>query len=638
MTIPTNPYIAGDPVGKTSCFIGRDDVLLAVENLLRHSTENAITLHGQRRIGKTSILQYLAMHLQNTGPYHPIYFDLMYMADAPLAEILRELARKITLELDLPNDYIKDITEEVFQNTFLPKVIHFLPDQDSLVLLLDEFDVLADPQSEKEIKRQFFGYLSKLRQLDPKHLKFIFVLGRNVDDLDVMAGLLFKDIRFHRITLLSENEIQELVSLAQQNGSLHWRTEAITRIWELTSGHPYLTQALCSQIWDDAHYNIADEAPVVSLDLVEKAIEGTLNRSQHMFSWVWNGLGPAEKIVASALALACEGKKTLNEEQLQGILEKSGVSYIGVELPKAPQILKNWDILVPVDSGFRFSVELFRRWIVDNQPLSRTLDELDRINPLANKLYGVADEYYQDKNIEEADRFLKQALGLNPNHPHANELYAEILLDKENFEEAQVFFERLDQIVPGKARLRLKKIYLIRARTSVDEVEKIKWYEEILIKIPDDPEAQDGKKKIYQAKGERSLQNRDYNAAITAFHEVGDNEGERKAIELRDYEHQLEILAAIDSYETAGNIVEAYQLIQELAQKHPDDENIRRRLENLEGKLAILEKQKQIAALHLRQPALVNYLYQKAVTIDPFYENTSHYPSPSDTDNFKTQE
>ena len=58
MAIPLNPYVAGNPVGDSPAFIGRADVLCEVLRVLRRFQDNAIVLYGQRRIGKTSILQH----------------------------------------------------------------------------------------------------------------------------------------------------------------------------------------------------------------------------------------------------------------------------------------------------------------------------------------------------------------------------------------------------------------------------------------------------------------------------------------------------------------------------------------------------------------------------------------------------
>jgi hypothetical protein len=51
MAIPFNPYVAGNPVGDSSTFIGRADVLRAVLRVLRRPQDNAIVLYGQRRKG-----------------------------------------------------------------------------------------------------------------------------------------------------------------------------------------------------------------------------------------------------------------------------------------------------------------------------------------------------------------------------------------------------------------------------------------------------------------------------------------------------------------------------------------------------------------------------------------------------------
>jgi hypothetical protein len=55
MPHPANPCIAGNPVGNSSVFVGRDDVLQAVLDVLRDPQQHGIVLFGQRRLGKTSI-------------------------------------------------------------------------------------------------------------------------------------------------------------------------------------------------------------------------------------------------------------------------------------------------------------------------------------------------------------------------------------------------------------------------------------------------------------------------------------------------------------------------------------------------------------------------------------------------------
>ena len=74
---PQNPYIAGNPVGNSTAFVERDDILREVVRVVRDPQENAIVLYGQRRMGKTSVLQELETKLPKEGAYHPVFIDLL---------------------------------------------------------------------------------------------------------------------------------------------------------------------------------------------------------------------------------------------------------------------------------------------------------------------------------------------------------------------------------------------------------------------------------------------------------------------------------------------------------------------------------------------------------------------------------
>ncbi len=529
MTLPSNPYIAGEPVGRTSAFVGRDDVLREILHILRHPAQNAITLFGQRRIGKTSILQWLEVHLPTHGPYVPVYFDLMGWAGRPLAEILQGLAEAIARTLALQPPRLGDAAERAFREIWLPHALQTLAPDQVLVLLMDEFDVQADPDTDRQIKHDFFRYMRDLRQLNPARLQFVFVLGRSLDDLDIVAQGLFKDLPHRRVSLLDRHATETLVRLSEREGSLTWTDDAVARVWEWTSGHPYLTQALCAEVWDAA-YDASPEPPPVTPEAVDDAVPGTLERSEHMFVWLWDGLGPAEKVVAAALAQA--GPGVVSAEQLRRILAESGVRILLRELQDAPRILQSWDILAPANGGYRFQVELLRRWIAENKPLGRTQDELDRLNPVADSLYQAGRGLYEQGDWPRARDLLQQALELNPSHMGALELLGEICLAQGELDAAQHYLERLADLAPGRARYRLKQIYLKRAAQAATLEEQMTWYDRILALLPDDPDARAAQEALQQAlneeaelaerfaQGRDALQRREWQQAVDALHWV----------------------------------------------------------------------------------------------------------------------
>ena len=584
MNTPTNPYMAGDPVGKQISFVGREDVLREVRRVLRHPQQNAITLFGQRRIGKTSILQYLEAQLPEEGPYHPVLFDLMPFSGQPLDALLRALAETIARALGLDAHSLGRNPQKAFRETWLPAALESLPPEARLVLLMDEFDVQADPQAEQSLKREFFAYMRDLRRLDPARLKFVFVLGRTIDDLDIVAKGLFKDLPSRRVSLLARKDAEKLIRLSERHGGLRWENAAVVRVWELARGHPYLTQALCSEVWEAA-YDESDTPPPVTAAQVDEAVPGAVERSENMFNWLWEGLGPAEKVVAAALAEA--GPVVVDEERLRRILAESGVSILIRELQDAPQLLQQWDILEPADHGYRFRVELLRGWIAKNKPLSRVQDELDRINPVADSLYQAGRGFYLRRELERAENQLRQALEFNPSHMGALELLGEIQLSQGDLDASQETLEKLLELSPGRARARLKQIYLKRAESAADEDKQLAWYEKILAFYPQDAEAAQGKAEIEARRRARRLQS---------------------------------ALAEIQQLEKAQQFAAALEKAQTLQGEFPEEENLAEAVQRLERKarLGSLHQEARDALEKGDRETAIRHL-QEIIALEPAY-------------------
>jgi len=376
-------------------------VLREVLRVLRRSQDNAIVLYGQRRIGKTSILQHLVAWLPREGPYRPVYFDLEYKAEWPLGQVLQELACTIAHALGQPVPDLDTDPETAFRDEWLPAVLDDLSEGSSLVLLFDEFDVLADPKAE-QAAAAFFPYLRDLLTLDPGRMQFAFVIGRNVTDLANIALSLFKGTPAQRVSLLDREDTADLIRLSEANDTLRWSEETVERVWQLTHGHPFLTQQLCSRVWEQAYDEEPAEPPIVTLEDVGAAVPDALEASRNTLEWLWGGLPPAERVVASALAEA--GPGPITQEQLEHLLHESGVRVVIRELQNAPQLLQDWDLIEPADGGYRFRVELLRRWIAENKPLKRVQEELDRIEPVADSLYQAALGLYQGGQLDQSDR------------------------------------------------------------------------------------------------------------------------------------------------------------------------------------------------------------------------------------------
>lgn len=461
MNIPSNPYVAGNPVGGGPAFVGREDVLRDVHNILSLPQNSAVLLYGQRRIGKTSVLQELVTWLPKQLPCQPVYIDLQNKTDWSLGRLLQEVARAAAVALRQPPPALGSDPETTFRHIW-PKLLKKLPDDQMVVLLFDEFDVLAEP-TEKKAGQAFFPYLSSLLANPPARLKFVFVIGRNVGDLSTIALSLFKLVPNVRVSLLDQADTERVARLAEDNESLRWREEGLAKLWALTHGHPFLTQILCSWVWDQVYDDAPpDTLPHINPLQVEAAVAKTLASGRSALEWVWKGLPPAARVVVSALAEG--GPDPISQERLEALLRESGVRVVIRELQNAPKLLEEWDLIEAVEGGYKFRVELLRRWLAKNKPLRRVQEELDQIEPVADNLYQAGLGLFRASKLKEAIAPLQQAVSLNPNHAQATRLLAEIQIAEGRLEEARPLLERLHEYQPTAARPLLVEMLLKEAK------------------------------------------------------------------------------------------------------------------------------------------------------------------------------
>ena len=520
----SNPYIAGNPVRGLSHFVGRSGILRDVLRLLGNPNANAIALYGQRRIGKTSILFQLEQQLADSGKYLPVYFDLHDKADLSLPEILYRLAGQIAryMDIEAPDKAKFEADANTFHNEFLPKAIQRT--QKNLILLFDEFDVLDRPYK-GQVGATFLPYLRKW-MAQKYQVHFVLAMGRRPEDLSASMLKAFKPVSARHVSLMDLPESLAIVRQSEHNNTLHWTEAGINRVCYWTKGHPYLTQLLCSEVWEAAYDHNPQRAPTADAKDVDLAVEATLEQGANAFQWIWNGLPPAGKVMIAAMAET--GHLTITWDQLCAMLDDSGVCLISRELRMAPELLIKWDLLRHVGDGYRFSIPLLQLWVAENKPLRRVQAELDSQEPLAENLYIEAQKQFDQGNLQEAQLGLRRALAINSDHVQARLLLGRIHLQKGHAPEAVAAMESAYVADPGAARKGLIAALLALAASQNDEDEQWRTIGRILRIAPDQPEAQKRKNAIIAGWAEKALANQDYETALHAYEELGDKSGAAK--------------------------------------------------------------------------------------------------------------
>ncbi|MCP4345428.1 MAG: tetratricopeptide repeat protein [Desulfobacterales bacterium] len=517
-----NPYTVGPPVGGTDKFIGRDDIVRETLNVLADPNQNAIVLYGRRRIGKTSILQELDSRLIRERNYFPVFFSLEFKARSPLTDILSDLARYIVDKAELKDIRTDNLTEDSFRNQFLPRVMESLPQNTSLIFLFDEFDVLDDPGT-GQAAYTFFPYLRKLMETEQQQQQFVFVIGREFQDLTSSTLSMFKSARPKRVSLFTSSDTETLVRLSEHTDNpLIWTNASVDRVWDLTHGHPYLTQQLCTVVWEKICQDRANTAnmPEVLHKDIDEAVPVALERSKNALEWTWNGLSSPERLVVSIMADAED--EFIAKNKLIELLTHHELQVMMPELEDAFRTLRDWDILERGKKGYRIQVELIRRWLSEEKPPSVLKKDMKNTEPIADQLYVIGQKLLNEGDLESAVNQLKGAVSTNPNH-----LYARLLLGKSQFDlgeitEAINTLEAAYNYDPGTARPEYLRILRIVTQRKEQPAEVQFQACQAILKInPKDKLILKKLKDLANELGNKAFDEQDYPTALKYFKEAG---------------------------------------------------------------------------------------------------------------------
>jgi len=125
-----NPYIAGAPVVEPSMFFGRQDVFEWIEqNLSGRFVNHILVIHGQRRVGKTSVLKQIPNHLSPL--FINVFFDLQGRTHTSLdrfqwwlaREICRAVNQALGQSIPLPDKELFTQDGEFLVTSFIPEVL-----------------------------------------------------------------------------------------------------------------------------------------------------------------------------------------------------------------------------------------------------------------------------------------------------------------------------------------------------------------------------------------------------------------------------------------------------------------------------------------------------------------------------------
>ena len=264
-----NPYVYGEPIRSDDMFYGRDELL---ERVMRVVHRNSIMIHGERRIGKTSVLYQLAARLERIDDpeylFIPILIDLEGTLEATFFHTLMEeisegcqpyLTQRPRLRFD---EVEHDYSDRYFGRDLGTIIKQLKRDNDKeirVVLLMDEVDVISNYRQPQLIQQQ-------LRRVLMRH--FAKNLGVIVSGVEIRREWERRESPFYNLF----NEIK-LASLDREE-ALKLITEPVKGIYEYDQAaiefiiahsdlKPHLIQKFCleavNRILDEGRTRVTEE-------------------------------------------------------------------------------------------------------------------------------------------------------------------------------------------------------------------------------------------------------------------------------------------------------------------------------------------------------------------------------------------
>lgn len=516
-----NPYIAGAPVTEARMFFGREDVFQWIENSIAGQyADHILVIHGQRRVGKTSVLKQLGNRLPKR--FIPVFFDLQGRTHTTLDRFLWWLAREIVrvlkqergMEVPLPEKDAFAADIEYFEHRFLPDLKPALG-HDTLLLTFDEFDNLEESEVKEELARPLTDYLRRL--MGNGGLNFIFSIGssgRKLENMQAAYTEFFKTALYKKISFLNEDQTRNLITRPIEN-IIEYDKRAVTRIYQLAGGHPYFTQLTCHELF--AKCQQSEERIIKAAD-VEAILDDVVERGTVNLKFVWDEASDIEKWSLSALAQLDKSDYRVVADYLR----KNRVRFSDTDLTSGLLHLREKDILTAEN---RFVIHLLKLWLRKNRPIEQVREELTEVNPIASRYIEIGLEFKDSHLYEKAIESFQEALAVAKDNVQAQVNIGLVYMDMKAYDKAVIEFEKTltmdDEDVSARSGLCDAHLSLGDSAMSKGRIkDAVISYQRVLAINTEHTEARGRMAEIARQRAEKALTDGKDEEALSAFTEA----------------------------------------------------------------------------------------------------------------------
>lgn len=371
-----NPFKYGELVSGeffTDRLEEQQELLKAIESGLN------VFMYAPRRYGKSSLLLEVLKKAKKQKCIC-VYIDLL---KAPIKQnffelYACELAKSNTTKIEEAVEFCK----QVFSR-FIPKIV-IRPDKATDI----EFEVSWNKETERKISEEVLDLPQKIAKKKKCRLVVAFDEFPEIVNYDgkKFEGLMRAFIQHHsevcyiftgskrRLLLkmisssdspfyksgkhiplgkIPQKEFEKFIESRFEKGQVRVTGEVLSYIFEITQNHPYYTQMLCYELWEQCHMKRFIEA-----DDVDHVLNIVLDHQREYFMNVWDNLSAHQKAVLLAIV-----KEPQSNIYSRDFISKHRLStYATVQ--KSISRLIDLEIVDKMDNKYEISDVFFAYWLI----------------------------------------------------------------------------------------------------------------------------------------------------------------------------------------------------------------------------------------------------------------------------------
>ena len=325
-----NPPYAINPIREKKDLYGRDSVLAELE--LHVSNETSTFLWGQKRVGKTSVLQVLAAKLDERGDIACIVLRMGELASLHEGQLGHTIATRLISVLGIEHEAPKEDEFRAGLGRLVPYVEELARETDrKMLVIIDEFDDLNPAFYLGERGKQF---VKALRSLSEVGLTFMFVGSERMNSIyhSHSADLnKWVNSSLDRIEVDADCEALVIEPVA---GKIEYEPAAVKRIVEYCRGNPFYMHLVGGKVFQRCAQERRTFVGTSDFDYVRRSLVRELGPTN--FAHFWEDvpvLDPNDKqrsVANNCLFLACVATlRSGGYESLDDLVEAQG--QLGLE-------------------------------------------------------------------------------------------------------------------------------------------------------------------------------------------------------------------------------------------------------------------------------------------------------------------